>query len=94
MNKTMIPRTLIHLLQNLFSKYPILTVIGPRQSGKTTLLKSQFPELPYANLEHPKTRELAENDPISFLKQMPNGGILDEIQRTPHLLSYIQTIVD
>jgi predicted AAA+ superfamily ATPase len=81
-------------LQGLASQYPVVTMIGPRQSGKTTLVRHTFPEKPYVNLEALDIRELATSDPRSFLEQYPDGAILDEIQRVPSLLSYIQTIVD
>jgi hypothetical protein len=81
-------------LKELASKYPVVTIIGPRQSGKTTLAKNTFPTLPYVSLEDLDIRDLAKTDPRSFLEQYPNGAILDEIQRVPLLLSYIQTIVD
>ncbi|MDP1608760.1 MAG: ATP-binding protein [Chlamydiales bacterium] len=81
-------------LLDLAKNYPIVTVLGPRQSGKTTLVKSAFPNKKYANLEFPDIRALALGDPRSFLEQYPDGAILDEIQRVPELLSYIQPIVD
>jgi predicted AAA+ superfamily ATPase len=81
-------------LQELAKDYPVVTLVGPRQSGKTTLVRSAFPHKPYANLEDPDTRRLAAEDPRSFLERYPHGAILDEIQRQPLLLSYIQTIVD
>lgn len=81
-------------IEGLASSYPIVTVIGPRQSGKTTLVQHAFPLMPYANLEALDTRELAISDPRGFLDQFPNGAIIDEIQRVPELLSYIQVIVD
>lgn len=81
-------------LQKLASQYPVVTVLGPRQSGKTTLVRHQFPNKPYINLEAPDTRELALTDPRGFLAKLPNGAVLDEVQRAPLLLSYIQTIVD
>lgn len=90
----MFPRKIKHELKNLSNQYPVVTVIGPRQSGKTTLVKSEFPDKPYVNLEAPDTRELALIDPRGFLERFPKGAILDEVQRAPHLLSYIQTIVD
>ena len=74
--------------------FPVVTVVGPRQSGKTTLVKALFPEKPYKTLEHPRTREYAERDPSAFLAEFPNGAVLDEVQRVPELLSYIQGIVD
>ena len=81
-------------LQGLSKQYPVVTVIGPRQSGKTTLVLNAFPGRPYANLEEPDIRMLAETDPRGFLDRYPDGAILDEIQRAPPLLSYIQSIVD
>jgi predicted AAA+ superfamily ATPase len=90
----MIHREILVELQELAGGYPVVTIIGPRQSGKTTLVKFAFPNKPYANLENPDIRSLAEMDPRSFLEQYPNGAVLDEIQRVPILLSYIQTIVD
>lgn len=81
-------------LISLASSYPVVTVIGPRQSGKTTLVRFVFPDKPYISLEDLDIRNLAQIDPRSFLEQFPDGAILDEIQRVPDLLSYIQTIVD
>lgn len=75
-------------------EYPVVTVTGPRQSGKTTLVREVFPDKPYANLESLETRELVETDPIGFLNRYPQGLILDEIQRCPALLSEIQVRVD
>ena len=75
-------------------EYPVVTIIGPRQSGKTTLIKISFPGKPYVNLKIPEERELALTDHKRFLGQFPDGVILDEIQRVPELLSYIQAIVD
>jgi len=82
------------MLTRLAAQYPVLTVTGPRQSGKTTLCRAAFPDKRYVNLESPDTRQFALNDPRGFLAQFPDGAILDEIQRAPHLLSYIQPIVD
>jgi len=75
-------------------EYPVVTVTGPRQAGKTTLVKKVFPNKAYVNLEAPDIRAAAEEDPRGFLNTLPQGGILDEIQRVPSLLSYIQLIVD
>lgn len=90
----MIKRESEKTLLELYESFPVVTITGPRQSGKTTLVKSCFPEKPYVSLENPTTREFADNDPVGFLNQYPDGAILDEIQRAPVLLSYIQTIVD
>ncbi|MFC1806946.1 ATP-binding protein [Candidatus Omnitrophota bacterium] len=74
--------------------FPVVAIVGPRQSGKTTLAKMAFPNKSYVSLEDLDTREFATSDPRGFLANYPNGAILDEIQRAPHLFSYIQTIVD
>lgn len=76
------------------NKYPILALTGPRQSGKTTFLKSQFSDYEYANLENPDIRNYATEDPNGFLKQYNKYVIFDEVQRVPHLFSYLQTKVD
>jgi hypothetical protein len=73
---------------------PVVTVTGPRQSGKTTLVRAAFPELPYLSLEAPDTRERALLDPRGFLNGVPDGAVLDEVQRAPELLSYLQGVVD
>lgn len=75
-------------------KYPILALTGPRQSGKTTFLKTEFPDYEYINLENPDLRSYAENDPNGFLKQYDKYVIFDEAQRVPFLFSYLQTKVD
>lgn len=90
----MIQRTIEPILLHLAGSYPVVTVTGPRQSGKTTLCKKVFPKHAYVNLEAPDVRSFATDDPRGFLAAYPNGVILDEIQRVPLLLSYIQTIVD
>lgn len=74
--------------------FPVLTVTGPRQSGKTTLSRLLAPNLPYFSLEDPDTRSFAREDPRAFLRQAAGGAIIDEIQRVPELLSYLQGIVD
>ena len=76
------------------AEYPVATILGPRQSGKTTLARMTFPDKPYFSLEDPDVRLAAEVDPRGFLGQMEGGAILDEVQRVPALLSYIQGIVD
>ena len=90
----MIEREITPHLRHRFSQYPIVTVTGPRQSGKTTLCRSAFPDLPYANLEAFDIREFAEADPRRFLAQFPDGAVLDEVQNVPRLLSYLQVRVD
>ncbi len=90
----MFKRELETELKALAEQYPVVTVIGPRQSGKTTVVQHAFPEKKYANLEFPDIRAMALEDPRGFLEQFPEGAVLDEIQRTPELLSYIQPLVD
>ncbi|MCY4107801.1 MAG: ATP-binding protein [Chloroflexi bacterium] len=90
----MIRRDITPVLVKLFGQYPVVTVTGPRQSGKTTLCRETFPDLAYVNLEAHDQREFAERDPQGFLAQVGMGSILDEIQRVPSLLSYIQVAVD
>lgn len=74
--------------------YPVVTVLGPRQSGKTTLCRIAFPDKPYVNLEQPDVREFAQQDPKAFLDQYLDGAVLDEIQNVPSLLSWIQVLTD
>ena len=90
----MITRDISRELLQAASEYPLVTILGPRQSGKTTLVQMTFPEKPYFSLEDPDIRLAAEADPRGFLDQMENGAILDEVQRLPILLSYLQGIVD
>lgn len=81
-------------LRKAAKAYPVVTITGPRQAGKTTLVRATFPKKAYVNLESPDVRMLAESDPKGFLARYPKGAILDEIQRVPALLSYIQVEVD
>ena len=90
----MITRDLKKQLILLAKKMPAIALTGPRQSGKTTLLKIAFPNYDYVNLEHPPTRALALNDPDQFLSQYTKGLIIDEVQRAPELFSYLQVIID
>ena len=89
-----IPRSILPELLTLLREYPVVTLLGPRQSGKTTLVRESLKDFAYCNLEDPETRHLAESDPRAFLAQFGGPAILDEIQRVPELLSYIQVIVD
>ncbi len=82
-----------HLLQ-LAGQYPVISVSGPRQSGKTTLVRQIFPHLEYLNFEDIELRSLAERDPKQFLSRYPGGLILDEAQYVPTLFSYIQLEAD
>ena len=90
----MIKRSALAELKKLASQYKLVAVIGPRQSGKTTLVKECFKAKPYVSLENPDIRAFAIDDPKGFLKNYPNGAILDEAQRTPQLFSYLQQILD
>ncbi|MFV2057202.1 MAG: ATP-binding protein [Thiohalomonadales bacterium] len=89
----MIAREISAECTQLLTEYPVVTIIGPRQAGKTTLARS-YTQYEYCNLELPENREFAVNDPKAFLKQFSKPVILDEIQRVPELLSYIQVMVD
>lgn len=90
----MIPRLLGKTLQHSAREFPVVAVLGPRQSGKTTLVKSLFPSKPYVSLEDPDKRAYAQTDPRGFLAGYEKGAIFDEIQRVPELFSYLQGIVD
>lgn len=90
----MVPRALAPRLRAAARKFPVVTVTGPRQSGKTTLCRAVFPDKAYVSLEAPDVREYARHDPRGFLGDHRDGAILDEIQRVPELLSYLQTEVD
>lgn len=90
----MIQRTIQTQLKKLASMYPVVTITGPRQSGKTTLAKMTFPNYRYVSLENFDVRQMADIDPRGFLKNYAAPVIFDEIQRVPALLSYIQTMVD
>ena len=90
----MVTRTIINAINELIQVYPIIVLTGPRQSGKTTLLRNMFTEYRYVSLENPDNRSFAENDPNGFLELYDQKVIFDEVQRVPTLLSYLQTIVD
>ena len=89
-----ITRAITEELLTLTSEYPVVTILGPRQAGKTTLAQAGLPGYAYSNLESPEVRELAQEDPKAYLAQFPSNTIIDEIQRVPELLSYIQVLVD
>jgi predicted AAA+ superfamily ATPase len=89
-----IPRIAAAAARERLAGFPILTITGPRQSGKTTLSRLLAPELPYLSLEDPDTRAFATEDPRAFLRQVGDGAILDEVQRAPELFSYLQAVVD
>ena len=90
----MIDRILQTKLQELSKKYPIVTLTGPRQSGKSTLLRHAFPDYKYVSLEDPDIRLFATEDPRGFLATYPDKTIIDEVQRVPALFSYLQTHTD
>ena len=90
----MIERQLTFKLEQLSRQYPIITLTGPRQSGKSTLVQAVFPNLPYVLLEDPDVRTLAQTDPRGFLANYADGAIFDEVQRVPDLFAYLQGIVD
>jgi uncharacterized protein len=91
----MIKRTISEKILHYARQYPVITITGPRQSGKTTLCKALFPKRQYFSLENIDTRNYAKNDPRAFLAEChKDGAIIDEIQRVPELVSYIQEIVD
>jgi predicted AAA+ superfamily ATPase len=81
-------------LKDLATKFKAVAVVGARQSGKTTLVKQVFKSKPYVSLENPDSRNFALEDPRGFLASYPKGAILDEVQRTPELFSYLQEILD
>ena len=89
-----IQRNIESELRQLLGEYPVVTVLGPRQAGKTTLVRYVLDDYEYCNLESPETRQFAVDDPKAFLSRFRGNVILDEIQRVPELLSYIQVIVD
>lgn len=90
----MIQRQITSILKTRLKKFPVLSLTGPRQSGKTTLLKNEFPDFKYFNLERIDHRELIISDPMGFLKSQGPKVIFDEAQRLPELFSYIQVISD
>lgn len=90
----MIARDVEEAFRGLLRGFPVVTLTGPRQSGKTTLARAIFAGRPYISLEDPDVRRMALEDPRAFLAGLPDGAVLDEAQRTPELLSYLQARVD
>ena len=94
MNKPLIKRSLAASLSSAFKVLPVITLTGPRQSGKTTLCRELFPTLPYVSLEHAAVLAEVKADPVAFLKRYPKGVIVDEAQHYPEIFSYLQVQVD
>ena len=90
----MIPRLAGPRILRLLQGFAVVTVTGPRQSGKTTLVRGLLPDKPYVSLEAPAEREFARQRPAEFLRQYPDGAVIDEAQHAPELFSQIQTVVD
>ena len=90
----MFKRKLQQKMLSLAEKFQVITLTGPRQSGKTTLVQATFPPLPYVSLEEPDIRQIALTDPRGFLANYTEGAVLDEVQHAPELFSYIQSLVD
>ncbi len=90
----MIERNLATTLRARANQHPVVAVTGPRQSGKTTLCQAVFPDHPYVSLEAEDVRQYAKVDPRGFLGEYGDGAVLDEVQRAPHLLSFLQGLVD
>lgn len=90
----MIPRTAAESLNELAAGFPAVAILGPRQSGKTTLARATFGDLAYVSLEDPDEQAFALEDPRGFLSRFEDGAILDEIQRAPQILSYLQRVLD
>jgi hypothetical protein len=94
MSKQLISRTLASSISGVFSYLPVITLTGPRQSGKTTLCRELFPDLPYVSLEDADTLAEVQADPKAFFNRHPNGVIIDEAHHFPTIFSYIQVMVD
>ena len=90
----MISRDLSQEFLHQLKEYPVVTLLGPRQAGKTTMARELLKEFSYVSLETPDILTFAQEDPIGFLAQYPKQSIFDEIQRAPHLINYLQGIVD
>jgi hypothetical protein len=93
-NNLYLNRTMEGIIKEAFKYFSVISVTGPRQSGKSTLLKHLFPDIPKYSLKDVNVREFAEHDPVAFLHQHPEGMFIDEVQKVPQLLEYIQGIVD
>ena len=93
-NNLYLNRTMEGIIREAAKYFSVISVTGPRQSGKSTLLKYLFPNVPKYSLKDVNVREFAEHDPVAFLHQHPSGMFIDEVQKVPQLLEYIQGIVD
>ncbi|REG84772.1 AAA family ATPase [Algoriphagus antarcticus] len=89
-----INRQIFNAIRECQSKYPIQAITGPRQSGKTTLLRTLFPDYRYVSLENPDNRDFALKDPNGFLAEYHDQVIFDEVQQAPAIFSCLQTLVD
>lgn len=89
-----IPRDMSGEILKVAKFFPVVTITGPRQSGKTTLCRELFPQMPYVSMEDINVRSQAEMNPIYFLEQFPEGGIIDEVQAFPEILNALQVVVD
>lgn len=90
----MIPRQLEGLLKQMAGWFPIVSITGPRQSGKSTLVRAAFPDYAYVNLENPQQGDRAREDPVGFIRNAPTPLIIDEAQQAPELFSMIQVVSD
>ena len=90
----MIPRQLEGLLKQMAGWFPIVSITGPRQSGKSTLVRAAFPDYAYVNLEDPQQGDRAREDPVGFIRNAPTPLIIDEAQQAPELFSMIQVVSD
>ncbi len=90
----MITRAATNKLKQLSNGFKAVAITGPRQSGKTTLVKELFQDKPYLSMENPDNRRFALEDPRGFLERYLTGAVFDEVQRTPELFSYLQEILD
>lgn len=93
-NNLYLNRTIEDVIKEASQYFSVISVTGPRQSGKSTLLKHLFPDIPRYSMKDVNVREFAEHDPVAFLHQHPKGVFIDEVQKVPQLLEYIQGIVD
>jgi predicted AAA+ superfamily ATPase len=94
MTDTIVKRTITPELESLAAQFPVITILGPRQSGKTTLARAVFPGHEYVNLESPPLRLAAQRDAVGFFKAHPPPVIIDEVQHVPELLSHVQVLAD